>query len=54
MDMRGQHTRNEILSQPEAWTATLDTLSAQMGVIGDVFRSGRYETIVFTGCGSPS
>lgn len=52
MDMRGQHTRNEILSQPEAWTATLDTLSAQMGVIGDVFRSGRYETIVFTGCGS--
>jgi glucosamine--fructose-6-phosphate aminotransferase (isomerizing) len=52
MDAPGKHTREEILSQPEAWSATLDTLRAQTDAMADVFRSGRHEAVVFTGCGS--
>jgi glucosamine--fructose-6-phosphate aminotransferase (isomerizing) len=52
IDTPGRHTSSEILSQPEAWAATLEALRPQTESIGDIFRHGRYETLVFTGCGS--
>ncbi len=48
----GKHTRNEILSQPEAWTATLDTLRPLADAIDAAFDTQRHEAVVFTGCGS--
>jgi glucosamine--fructose-6-phosphate aminotransferase (isomerizing) len=48
----GQHTKQEILSQPEAWAATLETLHAQVGAVRDFYRAGQYQSMIFTGCGS--
>ncbi len=52
MDLPGQYTEQEILSQPEAWSATLELIAAQAGEVTDFVRQGRYEAVVFTGCGS--
>jgi glucosamine--fructose-6-phosphate aminotransferase (isomerizing) len=45
-------THKEILSQPEAWAATLNVLSGQRQVILDLDPAHRFDQIVFTGCGS--
>ena len=52
MDSPGHHTRNEILSQPEAWSEALDVLHAQADSLRDVYCAGQYDTVLFTGCGS--
>lgn len=52
MDQRGTHTRAEIASQPDAWAATLAEIGAQAQQIADFFRRGRYDALIFTGCGS--
>lgn len=52
MDSRGTHTRAEIASQPAAWAATLAEIGAQAHQIADFFRRGRYDALIFSGCGS--
>jgi glutamine---fructose-6-phosphate transaminase (isomerizing) len=52
MDMdRGFYTRQEIFSQPEAWSAALEVLSAQRRSILDL-NGNKYDQVLFTGCGS--
>lgn len=51
MDERGRHTRQEILTQPAAWTAALDVLKAKKGELASL-RKGAYDQVLFTGCGS--
>lgn len=52
MTLPGQHTRQEIFSQPEAWQSALDIAKQQTQSLRDFFRAGRYESLIFTGCGS--
>ena len=41
-----------MLSQPEAWSAALDVLQVQADSVRDWYRAGRYDGLLFTGCGS--
>jgi glucosamine--fructose-6-phosphate aminotransferase (isomerizing) len=50
MSAPGEHTRSEILSQPEVWRTTLDQLVA--GPAAEIPDLGDYESVLFTGCGS--
>lgn len=52
MPALGQHTRREILTQAEGWAAALDVLRAQAAPLREFFRAGRYQAVLFTGCGS--
>ena len=52
MTTRGEFTRAEIESQPDAWAAALDVLRSQRNNIKQVWPRGRYDHILFTGCGS--
>jgi glucosamine--fructose-6-phosphate aminotransferase (isomerizing) len=48
----GYYTRQEIISQPEAWAAVLDVLKGIRQSILDLDPAHRYGQIIFTGCGS--
>jgi glucosamine--fructose-6-phosphate aminotransferase (isomerizing) len=52
MSFSGGHTREEIFSQPEAWQAALHVIRDQAQALRDFFQVGRYESVIFTGCGS--
>lgn len=52
MHKPGTYTHSEILSQPEAWEATLAVLEAQADSLHKFWQAGRYEHLIFTGCGS--
>jgi glucosamine--fructose-6-phosphate aminotransferase (isomerizing) len=52
MKNAGEYTGREILSQPETWAATLKNVQAQAEARRDFYRAGRYESVIFTGCGS--
>ena len=45
-------TYQEILSQPEVWRETLALIQGRTADLISFFTSGKYETVVFTGCGS--
>jgi len=47
MNVPGQFTRAEILSQPEAWAQALDVVNAS-----SLPQAGDYDLVLFTGCGS--
>ncbi|MEZ0395730.1 MAG: SIS domain-containing protein [Anaerolineales bacterium] len=49
---KGKFTRQEILSQPEAWAAALEVLAAARRSVLDLAPARRYGQILFTGCGS--
>ncbi len=49
---KGKFTRQEILSQPEAWAAALEVLAAARRSALDLAPARRYGQILFTGCGS--
>jgi len=49
---KGHFTRQEILSQPEAWTAALKVLDEIRRSILDLEPGRRYGQVLFTGCGS--
>jgi glucosamine--fructose-6-phosphate aminotransferase (isomerizing) len=49
---KGHFTRQEIFSQPEAWTAALEALKEYHRSILDLDPAGRFDQILFTGCGS--
>lgn len=48
----GHFTRQEILSQPEAWAAALKVLDETRRNVLDLEPRHRFENIIFTGCGS--
>ena len=50
--MAGENTRTEILSQPDVWLAAVDALQQQAGQLRAFYRTGRYDRIIYTGCGS--
>ena len=49
---KGHYTRNEIFSQPEAWTAALNVLMENRRAVLDIQPARRYSQILYTGCGS--
>jgi glucosamine--fructose-6-phosphate aminotransferase (isomerizing) len=51
MEERGRYTREEILSQPAAWSAALEVMEAQRKDLQSVALGG-YAQVIFTGCGS--
>jgi glucosamine--fructose-6-phosphate aminotransferase (isomerizing) len=50
--MTGEFTREEIFSQPGAWSAALEVIGQQRSILKSFLRSRQYESIIFTGCGS--
>ncbi|MEO7910582.1 MAG: SIS domain-containing protein [Roseiflexaceae bacterium] len=53
MNSYEHHTWREIQSQPEAWAAALELLRAHADELRALAQSGGYDSVVFTGCGSP-
>ncbi|HEX7542092.1 MAG TPA: SIS domain-containing protein [Anaerolineales bacterium] len=49
---KGHFTHQEIISQPEAWAAALEVLAEQRRSVMDIGLAGRYDQLIFTGCGS--
>jgi len=47
------HTFREILSQPQAWRATLQEIQHKAAAARDLWRSHERPEVIFTGCGSP-
>ncbi len=52
MGARGEYTREEIFSQPEAWVEAIRVLEARKGEIQNFARQVPQPQIIFTGCGS--
>ena len=52
MTTTGEFTRQEILSQPEAWTAALAEIHKHADALRTLYGSGNYNQVLFTGCGS--
>src|SRR5215210_6803730 len=53
MSQYQHHTWREIQSQPQAWAAALDLLRAHADELRALAHAGRYDSVIFTGCGSP-
>ena len=53
MQSSSYHTWNEIFSQPAAWAETIEQLRGRADELRALYRDGGYETVLFTGCGSP-
>jgi glucosamine--fructose-6-phosphate aminotransferase (isomerizing) len=51
--MSSHHTYNEILSQPDAWSAALEVLRSQTAALREFYHAGEFEAVLFTACGSP-
>ena len=47
------HTWREMQSQPDAWTVTLELMRKHADEVRALRTNGQYESVVFTGCGSP-
>lgn len=52
MTQRGQHTYAEIYSQPEIWKQTLEVFRANESALLKLWKSGNFERVLLTGCGS--
>jgi glucosamine--fructose-6-phosphate aminotransferase (isomerizing) len=48
----GNNTFQEIITQPAAWQAALDVVSAQQGNLKKLWADGQFSEILVTGCGS--
>jgi glucosamine--fructose-6-phosphate aminotransferase (isomerizing) len=49
---RGEYTRQEILTQPEAWADALDQVDRLHKPLSELLASQAFEQVLFTGCGS--
>jgi glutamine---fructose-6-phosphate transaminase (isomerizing) len=49
---KGQFTRQEIFSQPEAWAAALEIIHASQQSILNLAPLQRFDSLIFAGCGS--
>jgi glucosamine--fructose-6-phosphate aminotransferase (isomerizing) len=52
METRGEFTREEIFSQPDAWVEAISTLRRRSGDIQDYSLQEQHPQFIFTGCGS--
>ncbi len=52
MNEKDNATYQEIVSQPRAWQEALDIVAAQSGALCTLWEKGRYDNVMFTGCGS--
>jgi glucosamine--fructose-6-phosphate aminotransferase (isomerizing) len=52
MITRGEYTREEIFSQPEAWTDAIHVLEGRMDEIQDFALREQHSQFIFIGCGS--
>jgi glutamine---fructose-6-phosphate transaminase (isomerizing) len=52
MDQRGKFTLEEIISQPESWNQVASVVKEHQQRFYELSRSGNYQQIIFTGCGS--
>jgi glucosamine--fructose-6-phosphate aminotransferase (isomerizing) len=52
MTESGTYTKQEILSQPQAWSDTIQILKAQQNETGLFLKKTNYSQVLFTGCGS--
>ena len=50
--MTGEFTREEIFSQPDAWSSALKTIGNHEATLKNFLRSKQYDSVIFTGCGS--
>ncbi len=48
----GEQTREEILSQPQAWAETIECVMTRADDLREFFHAGGYTAIFLTGCGS--
>jgi len=53
MSDRGMYTREEIFSQPESWKTSLEMIARQSSELEAFFRQGKFDQLLFVGCGSP-
>jgi glutamine---fructose-6-phosphate transaminase (isomerizing) len=53
MSYHQYHTWREIQSQPESWAAALELLRVHADDLRALAQAGRYDSVIFTGCGSP-
>jgi fructoselysine-6-P-deglycase FrlB-like protein len=53
MSDRGMYTREEIFSQPESWKTSLEMIARQSSDMEAFFRQGKFDQLLFVGCGSP-
>jgi glucosamine--fructose-6-phosphate aminotransferase (isomerizing) len=53
MNQPDHYTWREIHAQPQAWAATLEQMRGHADELRALYRAGGYESVVFTGCGSP-
>ncbi len=51
-EARGQHTLQEILTQPVAWQAALDVVKTHQPALRQLWDEGRFSDVIVTGCGS--
>jgi glucosamine--fructose-6-phosphate aminotransferase (isomerizing) len=52
MTERGHFTHQEILSQPQVWASALETLDQQREQLLSFYKSGAFDDVIYTGCGS--
>lgn len=50
--MQSSFTYREIMTQADAWKNALQTMSAKQADIQHLWQQGKYDYVVFTGCGS--
>ncbi|MEZ4666415.1 MAG: SIS domain-containing protein [Anaerolineae bacterium] len=50
--MTGEFTREEIYSQPSAWSDALDVMRQKYATLSALVQAGKYDSVIFTGCGS--
>lgn len=48
----GKHTFKEIMSQPKIWAEVLDLFVSHRQALTEFWQNGRFEQVIFTGCGS--
>jgi glucosamine--fructose-6-phosphate aminotransferase (isomerizing) len=53
MESRGRFTQLEINSQPLTWTKILSSIQDQISTLENFYKHGKYDQLIFTGCGSP-
>lgn len=49
---QGNHTLNEILTQPAAWQAALEVVDTKQAALRNLWEEGQFSEILVTGCGS--
>jgi glucosamine--fructose-6-phosphate aminotransferase (isomerizing) len=52
MTERGHFTRAEIFSQPDVWSTALKTIQYQAASLRKFYEEGKFDSVLFTGCGS--